>query len=119
MAEFHCGEGLCKKRVEEELTAAQSWPLRCRHCRVSLYPRDVIDEIPINKLAPNRTVLMKKVGGRLVEAKSSDLGGILDTLSVGTPGGPEGSGPVPLAALVGGALIVGLGVAVALYALFA
>ena len=81
MPEFHCGESLCKKRVEEEFLFDQRWPVRCKYCRVSLYPRDVLDETPLNELAPMRTVLQKKVGGRLVEANASDVGGVLQELA--------------------------------------
>lgn len=72
---FHCGEALCKRPIEIDVSEPVKWPVRCPACRVSLYPRDVINSIPLDGLAPNRSVLKKNVAGKLVEAMSKDLEG--------------------------------------------
>lgn len=119
MPQYHCGEALCKKPVGP-LSKGQSWPIQCKHCRVHLYPRDVMQDLPLRDLEPTRSVLQKNVDGRLVDANSDDVGSLLEDLleNAGTSGGVSASEPRSPLPLVVGVVFLGLGVAALLLYLY-
>ncbi len=72
---FACGESLCKKAFDAEISTDKPWPMKCPACGRSLYPEDILQSTVLDSLDRHRGPLMKVVDGKLIPILSSELRG--------------------------------------------
>ena len=74
--DLRCSQSLCKASVPEPpASEADPWPLVCPGCQTALYPKDVLERLPVQELHPNRSLLLVKTDQGLVDANESDVRG--------------------------------------------
>ncbi len=70
---FSCGEPLCKRSFEADVTPQKPWPIPCPACGRSLYPDEVLQSTVLGELDRHRGPLMKVVDGKLLPVLRADL----------------------------------------------